>query len=88
MNEYRVSLIHLTGMKISGNVNKSLSLTHFIEGATLLATREGRIGKVGNAQSYFFEAAPLNNFGVKWMEEHFNEGQGSIAFHRMADRRR
>ena len=36
-----------------------------------LATGKGRSGKVGAAQSYLLDAAPLNDFGVKWMEAHF-----------------
>lgn len=36
-----------------------------------LAAGNGRTGKVGAAQSYLLEAAPLVGFGVQWMEEHF-----------------
>lgn len=36
-----------------------------------LATGKGLSGKVGAAESYLFDAASLNDFGVKWMETHF-----------------
>ena len=37
-----------------------------------LATGHGHTGKVGSADAYLFEAAPLSTFGARWMEEHFN----------------
>ncbi len=36
-----------------------------------LAKGNGRTGKVGSANAYLLDAAPLNAFGVKWMEKHF-----------------
>ncbi len=46
---------------------------YFVTIATeYLATDHGYAGKVGSAEAYLFEAAPLNAFGVRWMEEHFN----------------
>ncbi len=38
-----------------------------------IATGHGRAGKVGSAEAFLFEAAPLNAFGVQWMERHFNK---------------
>ena len=36
-----------------------------------LEAGRGRSGKVGNAQSYLFEAADLHHYAVRWMEKHF-----------------
>ncbi len=38
-----------------------------------LAAGHGREGKVGAAQSYLFNAAPLSAFGVEWLERAFGE---------------
>lgn len=37
-----------------------------------LSIGNGRIGSVGDAESYLFEAKSLVTYGVRWMEEHFN----------------
>ncbi len=41
-----------------------------------LSTGHGHTGKVGFAEAHMLEAAPLNAFGVRWMEEHFNKRTG------------
>ncbi len=38
-----------------------------------LAIGHGRTGKVGSADAFLFDAAPLSAFGVQWMEEQFNK---------------
>ena len=42
-----------------------------------LSAGNGRGGKVGAADAYQFEAASLNAFAVRWMEEHFNKTRGA-----------
>jgi aminoglycoside 3-N-acetyltransferase len=37
-----------------------------------LKVGNGRVGRVGAAESYLFEAKPLVAFGIEWMEEHFD----------------
>lgn len=36
---------------------------------------KGRRGKVGNAESYLFDAADLASFAINWLEAHFGTGQ-------------
>jgi len=38
-----------------------------------LASGQGSTAKLGAAEAYLCEAAPLNSFGVKWMEKHFSK---------------
>ncbi len=42
-------------------------------GREFLATGCGCKGKVGAAESYLFEAASLNSFGIQWMERNFRK---------------
>jgi aminoglycoside N3'-acetyltransferase len=37
----------------------------------ILASGKGRSGKVGEAESYLFDAAELVEFAVKWLERMF-----------------
>jgi aminoglycoside 3-N-acetyltransferase len=38
-----------------------------------LAHKPTKQGKVGNADSYLFDAADLNQFAIQWLESHFGE---------------
>ena len=38
-----------------------------------LSYREAPSGKVGEAQSYLFDAVDLTEFGIQWMEENFGK---------------
>ena len=40
-----------------------------------LATGHGTTGQVGQARSYLFDAASLNDFGKRWMENNFAKGK-------------
>jgi hypothetical protein len=42
------------------------------ENRRITISDEGRIGKVGEAQSYLFDAADFVKFAIKWLEKEFS----------------